>query len=84
MSSINANGDIVTSQATVACDGGEGALGHPRIFLALEGRDEVFCPYCSRRFIHTRSTLAASLGEESFARKDSAQPNFHDTAGDGR
>jgi uncharacterized Zn-finger protein len=35
---------------TVACDGGDGALGHPRVFLHIEEREAV-CPYCSRVYI---------------------------------
>lgn len=35
----------------VACDGGAGALGHPRVYLHLDVRGEVECPYCSRRYI---------------------------------
>jgi uncharacterized Zn-finger protein len=34
----------------VACDGGDGALGHPRVFLKILDRD-VVCPYCSRHYI---------------------------------
>jgi len=34
----------------VACDGGGGALGHPRVFLRIV-EDEVVCPYCSRRYV---------------------------------
>ena len=34
----------------VACDGG-GALGHPKVFLSLENRGRVECPYCDRLFI---------------------------------
>ena len=34
----------------VSCDGGGGALGHPKIFLTIsEGVTE--CPYCGRRFV---------------------------------
>ncbi len=29
---------------TVACDGGDGALGHPRVFLHIE-REPVMLPY---------------------------------------
>ena len=32
------------------CDGGDGALGHPRVFLHIEGHD-VMCPYCSRLYV---------------------------------
>jgi NADH dehydrogenase (ubiquinone) Fe-S protein 6 len=35
----------------VACDGDGGALGHPRVFLNMEGRGQVDCPYCDRRFV---------------------------------
>jgi uncharacterized Zn-finger protein len=35
-----------------ACDGGGGALGHPRVFLNLSAAGEVECPYCSRLFIN--------------------------------
>ena len=40
----------------VSCDGGGGALGHPRIWLTLtaeadEAQASVVCPYCSRHFI---------------------------------
>ncbi len=35
----------------VACDGNGGsALGHPRVFLNMEGKGEIDCPYCDRRF----------------------------------
>ena len=41
---------IQVDQRTVACDGGDGSLGHPRVFLYIEG-DSVMCPYCSRLFV---------------------------------
>jgi uncharacterized Zn-finger protein len=34
----------------VACDGGDGGLGHPRVFLHID-HGEVVCPYCSRVYI---------------------------------
>jgi uncharacterized Zn-finger protein len=36
----------------IACDGGEGALGHPRVFLEMGESDRVECPYCDRLFIY--------------------------------
>lgn len=37
---------------TVACDGGGGALGHPRVFLEIpEDEHKVVCPYCSRTYL---------------------------------
>ncbi len=41
---------IRVDDLTVACDGGGGALGHPRVFLRIEDRS-VMCPYCSRLFV---------------------------------
>jgi len=36
----------------VACDGGEGALGHPRVWLMIdESVGWVECGYCDKRFV---------------------------------
>ena len=35
----------------VACDGGGGVLGHPRVFLNMGEKREIDCPYCGRRFV---------------------------------
>ncbi|MFA7439613.1 MAG: zinc-finger domain-containing protein [Sphingomonadaceae bacterium] len=49
---------IVTSRR-VACDGDEGPLGHPRVWLQIDARDYVDCPYCDRRF-----QLAEGAGDD--------------------
>lgn len=37
----------------VACDGGEGALGHPRVWLQIPAdKGWVECGYCDCKFIH--------------------------------
>lgn len=37
----------------VACDGGEGALGHPRVWLQIPpDRGWVVCGYCGKLFVH--------------------------------
>jgi uncharacterized Zn-finger protein len=41
---------IHVDDRTVACDGGAGALGHPRVFLRIADT-EVMCPYCSRLYV---------------------------------
>jgi uncharacterized Zn-finger protein len=41
---------IRVSERVVACDGGGGPLGHPRVFLRIEDQS-VMCPYCSRLFL---------------------------------
>ncbi len=35
----------------VKCDGGGGALGHPVVYYAFDGRDHVECQYCDRVFV---------------------------------
>jgi len=38
-------------EEVVSCDGGDGPLGHPRIWLNMEGNRKIDCPYCGRRFV---------------------------------
>jgi uncharacterized Zn-finger protein len=42
---------IYTPKRVIACDGGRGAMGHPRVFLNMGEQDFADCPYCSRRFV---------------------------------
>jgi uncharacterized Zn-finger protein len=35
----------------LSCDGGGGSLGHPRVYLNMEGKGRIDCPYCGRRFV---------------------------------
>lgn len=45
---------VVTSWK-VACDGGEGALGHPRVWLSIpQDAGWVECPYCDKKYIIDR------------------------------
>ncbi len=39
----------------VACDGGGGALGHPKTWYSFDGQDIVDCAYCDRRFVKDRA-----------------------------
>ena len=41
---------IEVTNETVACDGGGGALGHPKVYLTLDERGKIDCPYCGRHF----------------------------------
>ena len=52
---------IEVDSEVVACDGGDGPLGHPRVFLNMEGRGLVDCPYCGRRYI-LRAGAAVAVG----------------------
>ena len=43
----------IVEKLKVFCDGGEGALGHPRIWLQISPeRGWIECPYCDKRMIH--------------------------------
>ena len=54
--------------SSVACDGDGGALGHPRVFLAIDPAcGEIECPYCSRRFIYRPEGAAPFAAETAHA-----------------
>ncbi len=40
---------IVVESRVIACDGGDGPLGHPLVYLRIEDT-QVTCPYCSRTY----------------------------------
>lgn len=42
---------ITVDTDRVACDGGGGALGHPKVYLNLGAEGRVECPYCSRLYV---------------------------------
>lgn len=43
---------VEVQTSTVNCDGGGGALGHPRIYLQIDpDAGEIDCPYCGRRYV---------------------------------
>jgi uncharacterized Zn-finger protein len=42
---------VETDQTRVACDGGGGALGHPKVYLEMGDEHFVECPYCDKRFV---------------------------------
>ena len=52
---------IIVDGHRVSCDGGGGALGHPKVFLELGEDDMVECGYCDRRFVK-RDSEAAKQG----------------------
>ena len=41
---------VYVDRRRIACDGGGGALGHPKVWYALDD-GEAECGYCDRRFI---------------------------------
>ena len=44
----------------VVCDGGVGALGHPRVYLRIGPEGWVECGYCDRRYVLKRAAAAAA------------------------
>jgi len=46
----------------VACDGGGGALGHPKVYLHIDADkgDSVVCPYCSRTYVYRNPFAGAA------------------------
>ncbi len=54
----------VVSQWKVACDGGAGGLGHPRVWLVIpHDTGFVECGYCDKRFVH--ESMAAKTAKAS-------------------
>ena len=44
---------IEVTHDQVACDGGGGPLGHPKVYLHIDHDigDRITCPYCSRTYV---------------------------------
>ena len=49
--------EVKTKQ--VACDGGGGSLGHPKVYLEMGNVSEVTCPYCSCHFIFIKAGVVS-------------------------
>jgi len=46
---------------SVACDGGGGALGHPKVYLHIDHeKGSITCPYCSRMYVMRLSAAKAA------------------------
>lgn len=44
----------------VVCDGGGGALGHPKVWYSFDHQDRVECGYCDRAFVKNRAKNQAA------------------------
>ena len=43
----------IVDEWRVASDGGEGALGHPRVWLQIpQDQGWIECPYCDAKLVH--------------------------------
>lgn len=50
---------IVVQGHRVACDGGGGALGHPKVWYEMGSDHGVECLYCGRVFVQDTQNAAA-------------------------
>jgi len=51
-STPSSNEDMeVTTEHKVSCNGGSGALGHPRVYLEMGADGEVTCGYCDKHYV---------------------------------
>jgi uncharacterized Zn-finger protein len=46
-----ARGKIIVQAHRIACDGGGGAMGHPKVWYEMGSDHEVECLYCGRVFV---------------------------------
>ena len=51
---MNSNNEEIVSTKNISCSGGEGPLGHPKIYLTIS-QESVICPYCGKKFIYDDS-----------------------------
>lgn len=51
---------VEVESKNVACDGGGGALGHPRIWIAIPASGKANCGYCGRVFVYKPGAPAGS------------------------
>ena len=59
--SIDAPETKIVESFRIACDGGEGALGHPRVWLQIpEDQGWVECPYCDCKYVHKGTSEQAA------------------------
>ena len=47
---------LYCDDSKVACDGGVGAHGHPRVYLQMSDDGQALCPYCDKLYIKTGSS----------------------------
>lgn len=48
---IDAPETIIVTDRRICCDGGGGALGHPKVYYTIGELGYVECGYCDRKFI---------------------------------
>lgn len=52
---------VTTDKTAVDCDGGGGALGHPKVYLNIKPEvGYIDCPYCGKRFVLQSASSATA------------------------
>jgi uncharacterized Zn-finger protein len=51
---------IYIDEMVAVCNGDEGPLGHPRVYLNLSPAGKIECPYCSRLFVNRAASARSS------------------------
>ena len=54
---------ILVDGNVVACNGGGGPLGHPRVYLNLAAEGKIECPYCSRLYVRRGQAADGHVAE---------------------
>lgn len=66
---------------SVACDGGCGALGHPKVYMAIDRTGRVTCAYCGRLFVRDPDRAGQSelmsAGEATALPPETGEPASH-------
>ncbi len=60
MDSTDIEQPTIVETASVSCDGGDGAAGHPNVYLNIGAEGQVVCPYCSRVFVLAEGAAGGS------------------------
>ena len=66
---------IYINETVAACNGGEGPLGHPKVYLNLAPAGKVECPYCSRLFVNPAMQRSADSSATSPPPRGSEERN---------
>ena len=50
---IELKNTIITHTRHISCDGGEGIMGHPKVYFEIKSEpNEIYCNYCGKHFVY--------------------------------
>ena len=50
---------VTVTKKRIACDGGGGALGHPKVWMDMGQDNQVRCKYCDRLYVLSEDAAPA-------------------------